>query len=1031
MASGSQLSTMPSPPVHPQDTTEETAAALRASAVIGRKLDALLEQNLFQEQFPAIGQQISNFRTAFSAAKTEFIGDSCRLLPHIQDGQDNENDKTAELQLAIALFRQRARFAEDFIAKKHEEASTLQSTALKLLADGFQSHLGRPSLQPLIGSEVPVLLLSFGGPSIGHSKHPLQTKVESRALQGDDQSKAGGEDVGCEEEEWFEDQQIIATIKQSERALRQRRLRKAPDAATVFGVASIDKASRPGKTSNTRTSVGDIVLAGQGKLLIVTTWLPKAPKAPKLSVHGQTITVAWHHERESPEELVMPTVGFTIKHRRRLNPLKDGAFPRATENEQATEVDCGASDTSVELCSLSDDCDYEVALNVQTTVGVSEWSVFSVARTARLPSVVSEMVDFFDKNKLALSKTDPGTQDKPWELDASSNGCRKQTLFLGLTESSRRCSRDGLFQNEVAIRIADVAAAFKPEIKAAPIDDHDNTVVAVFAGTSGHGKSTEINAFVSFLLGGEVDDPTRIMVVDDRGIPQSGSVTQMVTCFRIRPFSPLFQGKTLLIVDTPGYGDSRGISRDAFVTAAMSEFFNTIKHVNAIIFTCRANEARTTFLGLISTYVFSLFAKDARSCLRTIYTFSDAGIPLARGALTELGWPVENGEISVNNSAFTMELDGGQDDRAVREGWIQSVRGQFQLIQALLRAPAIPTEKSAQVTKNRVLLEQQCELAEKKILRTANDAQQLNAHMGALAEAVGAAPGEKIEVTEVRAVHRPITNGKATTLCLDCHITCHEICKLYNDEDKAKCSSMRNGKCTVCEGECDWDRHKNATFTITAHPYTTWVVPEDLIRHWSSNNNTLEGALITAMDTYLKFQENLRRDILDLATLSEELTKTALLHDPTNLIKYIDTIIQTSRVQGAPATHLVQLATARNTLVLVREVKAKGQWATRDPMILAQVIGSVRKEMDRRMKLSPKERAAEEERPCSLYNDLRDGLPAEIKSKAPPKLEGRGLRSNGALYPENLKAIVKLVQLVLTDGGVVAALAASGHKLEK
>ena len=39
---------------------------------------------------------------------------------------------------------------------------------------------------------------------------------------------------------------------------------------------------------------------------------------------------------------------------------------------------------------------------------------------------------------------------------------------------------------------------------------------------------------------------------------------------------------------------------------------------------------------LVFTLVFSLFAKDVKSCLRTIYTFSDAGAPLARGALREL-----------------------------------------------------------------------------------------------------------------------------------------------------------------------------------------------------------------------------------------------------------------------------------------------------------------------------------------------------------------------------------------------------------
>jgi hypothetical protein len=85
--------------------------------------------------------------------------------------------------------------------------------------------------------------------------------------------------------------------------------------------------------------------------------------------------------------------------------------------------------------------------------------------------------------------------------------------------------------------------------------------------------------------------------------------------------------------------------------------------------------------------------------------------------------------------------------------------------------------------------------------------------------------------------------------------------------------------------------------------------------------------------------------------------------------------------------------------------------------------------MHRRKKLKPHERAREEEKPCSLYNDLREKLPAEIQKKAPEPLkkEGmlEGLLSSGALYPENLQAIVKLVQVVLRDGGVVAAVEGS------
>jgi hypothetical protein len=44
-------------------------------------------------------------------------------------------------------------------------------------------------------------------------------------------------------------------------------------------------------------------------------------------------------------------------------------------------------------------------------------------------------------------------------------------------------------------------------------------------------------------------------------------------------------------------------------------------------------------------------------------------------------------------------------------------------------------------------------------------------------------------------------------------------------------------------------------------------------------------------------------------------------------------------------------------------------------------------------------------------------------NKAPPPPKTESATSKGALYEENLKVVVKLVQLVLEEGGVVAALA--------
>ncbi|XDG05408.1 hypothetical protein ABKA04_005023 [Annulohypoxylon sp. FPYF3050] len=999
----------------------ETAEAIKAGTDATLRLKELREQDVFKRQFPKIHAQIHSFCKAFAAAETEFTETAQRLLPELRDGNTNENEKVAELREAIVLFKGRTTIAREYINAKNTEGSFLRTTVVELLDQGFEDYLDGYTSRSVIDDKGPRLLLSFGGPSIEKPKHPLQIALEEGSLASEDDTEEE------KEEDWFENQNTRSAVRRGCDQLLQQRSLAIPDVPVTFGVASISKAYRPNKRAKSSTSAGDIILDNKGKLSIVTGKLPKEPVAPKLEVDNQTIIVTWLQERTEIDQSVIPTTGFMVKYRRQPNLDKDGAFPRVIDNEPFTEVLCGASETSLVLESLSDDCDHAVAISVQTNVGASDWSPTVVCRTAKLPSVASQMLDFFDVYQEYLSSVPSGSKVRPWDLYYPGAGMKK-SLFLGTTEVARRLIPGGRFRNHTALRIVDVAPEFKPDIEASEIEDRDNTIVAVFTGASGHGKSTQINAFVSFLLGGDLEDPARVLLIDDRGAEQHGSVTQIVTCFRIRPLAPIFEGKTLLIVDTPGFGDSRGIERDAFVMAAMSEFFKIVDHVNAIIFTVRANEARTTFLRPVSTYVFSLFAKDVRGCLRTAYTFSDAGQPLARGALNRLGWPTENGEILVNNCTFNLEMDGSQNDTIVRDGWIYSTRGQYSIMQMLLRATPVPTQDSSEVTRKRIDLERKCELAEKKIFRTANEAQTLIAKLNALAEAVGKAPSQKVKIENDVSVMKPLAAGKSTTLCLDCNNTCHTICTRSDDNDKINCMVMAEGNCVMCKKKCKWDRHKNAKYIIVTEKQEQWVVPEDLIKTWNKANNSLEGALLNAMDTYLDLQETLRQEITALVELSEQLTNTALLHDPSGLINYLETLYKTAKIQGASVEHLAQLSTAIHTLTLMCEVKGQGRKATRDSNILLDIISTVRAEMERRMKLPASVRAAEEEKSCNLYNVLREKLPAEVKNKAPPALKGENFFSRGDRYPENLKAVIMLIQLVLKDGGVIAALASGDKK---
>eukprot|EP00961_Rhodomonas_salina_P191011 2577499-Rhodomonas_salina.1 len=290
--------------------------------------------------------------------------------------------------------------------------------------------------------------------------------------------------------------------------------------------------------------------------------------------------------------------------------------------------------------------------------------------------------------------------------------------------------------------MVDVAPEFKPEIVLGP---PDKARVIMFVGETGVGKSTQINAFFSYLLDGDVDDSHRMMLIDERLAPQYSSGTQYITVFRIRPLGDKFRNQTLYLVDSPGFCGSNGPERDLFIRAAMGQLFKSIKHINAIVLTLKSSVTRSTpcFEAAI-THVFQLFSKEVRGCLLTIFTYWDGGQSEAVGILKAQHWPIKpQTMVEVNNSAFRKDSRDNCENAKVRDWWKMSMSGQRQVLHMLFSMPPVPTSTSAQVVDKRMVLQEKCELVEKKFLQTANQTQALVAEMRAIADAVGASPGDK------------------------------------------------------------------------------------------------------------------------------------------------------------------------------------------------------------------------------------------------------------------------------------------------
>ena len=96
----------------------------------------------------------------------------------------------------------------------------------------------------------------------------------------------------------------------------------------------------------------------------------------------------------------------------------------------------------------------------------------------------------------------------------------------------------------------------------------------------------------------------------------------------------------LTVVDTPGFGDTRGLDRDEEITASIKTFFSIksragIDHIDGIGFVAQSSLARLTHTQkYIIDSILSVFGKDIANNIFMMTTFADGAYPPVMGAIT-------------------------------------------------------------------------------------------------------------------------------------------------------------------------------------------------------------------------------------------------------------------------------------------------------------------------------------------------------------------------------------------------------------
>ncbi|XP_063819140.1 uncharacterized protein LOC135057172 [Pseudophryne corroboree] len=437
--------------------------------------------------------------------------------------------------------------------------------------------------------------------------------------------------------------------------------------------------------------------------------------------------------------------------------------------------------------------------------------------------------------------------------------------------------------------------------------------VILLVGATGTGKTTLINGMANYILGVEWKDDFRFQLVHEvTDKSQAHSQTSLVTAYKMNHERGYQIPYSLTVIDTPGFGDTRGIAQDKKITEDIHAFFtadNGIDQIDAVCFVVQASLARLTHTQkYIFNAIFSIFGKDIRDNILILINFSDGERPPIIEAIKAAdvpcpldrdGDPVHfkfnNSALFANNQASNMSFN--------EMFWTMGTQSMRSFFSDLSKIETKSLTLTKEVLKERKQLEITVQALQPQIkaglmkldeIRKTQEALQQNK------DRMAANKDFEYEVEITVPIKIDIT-GSFITNCQQCHFTCHYPCGIPNDSQKDGCAAMHNGYCTQCPAKCIWNVHFNQKYKFKYENKKEKRTYAEL----KNNYEAASGKMMTVEKLFkeLKMEYDIVKEavfgLIDQSSQSlKRLREIALRPNPLSTTEYIDLMIQSEEQEA-------------------------------------------------------------------------------------------------------------------------------------
>ncbi|XP_008294040.1 uncharacterized protein LOC103367703 [Stegastes partitus] len=447
-------------------------------------------------------------------------------------------------------------------------------------------------------------------------------------------------------------------------------------------------------------------------------------------------------------------------------------------------------------------------------------------------------------------------------------------------------------------------------------------------GATGAGKSTLINGMINYILGVEWKDSYRFKLVHEgQSTSQAHSQTSEVTAYRINHQEGFKIEYSLTIVDTPGFGDTRGIERDREIVEQLRNLFhadNGVTEIDAVCFVVQSALARLTpSQKYVFDSILSIFGKDVAENIRILVTFADGQRPPVLEAINVSGVPCPKTDglpvhLKFNNSALFADNkasaanstaddeDDEEDDRGFDEMfWNMGTKSMKRFFAALNLIQTKSLTLTKEVLKERQQLENSIEDLQKKVKLGLAKLEEINETTEKLQDheaEMNRNEKFEIEITVTKPFQEDISgSGNYITNCQQCHYTCHYPCGIADDRDKIYCAAMSDGYCTCCPNKCPWNVHFNQKYKWdykeVKEKQTLQQLKEKYLKAKGQKGN-VQGVIKVLRDEYDRLQFVVVKLIESSAKCLNRLKEIALKPNPLSTPDYIDMLIEGEKSEG-------------------------------------------------------------------------------------------------------------------------------------